>query len=84
MPHRDADEHLSVWEADLAPDEARRRAAVVEALDDGWDPVAVLAGEDEALRLLYSGLDGEQERTLRLLQDSGVLPPAGRDGRAAD
>lgn len=62
---------------DLTLEESRRRAAVVAALGDDWDPLAVLRSEDEAHRLLYSGLDAEQERTYAMLVEAGVLP--GRD-----
>jgi hypothetical protein len=33
---------------DLTLDEARRRAAVLQAIADDWDPVAVLAEEELA------------------------------------
>ena len=59
---------------DLTLDEARRRAAVLEAIGDDWDPVAVLAEEERAYDLLYSGLDAEQQRIYDELVDAGVLP----------
>ncbi|MFF9867571.1 DUF6400 family protein [Streptomyces sp. NPDC013953] len=67
---------------DLTLEESRRRAAVVAALGDDWDPPAVLRSEDEAHRLLYSGLDAEQERTYAMLVEAGVLP-GGDAGDAA-
>ena len=68
---------------DLTLDEARRRAAVVEAFGDDWDPVAVLAEEDRAYDMLYSDLDEEQQRIYNELVSAGVLPE--RDGdRVAD
>ena len=68
---------------DLTLDEARRRAAVVEAIGDDWDPVAVLAEEDRAYEMLYSNLDEEQQRIYDDLVSAGVL--AERDGdRVAD
>ncbi|WP_106409475.1 DUF6400 family protein [Streptomyces odonnellii] len=73
---------LTPFTIDLTIEEARRRAEVVAALGPGWDPVAVLRGEDEAYALLYSGLDAEQQRTYDLLVADGVLPGEGR-GRAA-
>jgi hypothetical protein len=79
-----SNEDLHTIEFDLVRDEGRRRAAVVAALGDEWDPVAVLADEDEAYRLLYSGLDEEQTAIYRRLEAAGVLPPREGDGRAAD
>ncbi|WP_127358359.1 DUF6400 family protein [Actinacidiphila soli] len=79
-----SNEDLHAIEFDLVHDEGRRRAAVVAALGDEWDPVAVLADEDEAYRLLYSGLDEEQTAIYRRLEAAGVLPPREGDGRAAD
>jgi hypothetical protein len=76
-------DHVDVFELDLTGHEARRRAEVIAALGDDWDPVAVLRSEQEALGLLYSGLDEEQRRTYEMLVAAGVLPPRG-DGRAAD
>lgn len=76
-----ADHHI--FEMDLTADEARRRAEVMAALGDTWDPVEALRGEQEAYALLYSGLDAEQQRTYDMLVAAGVLPP-GEPGRAAD
>lgn len=59
---------------DLTLDEARRRSAVVEALGDNWDPVAVLAEEDLAYDMLYSNLDDEQQRIYDELVQAGILP----------
>lgn len=59
---------------DLTLDEARRRSAVLEAIGDDWDPVAVLAGEEEAYDMLYSNLDEEQQRVYDELVRAGVLP----------
>jgi hypothetical protein len=63
---------------DLTLDEARRRTAVLEAIGDDWDPVAVLAEENEAYELLYSNLDDQQQRVYEELVGAGVLPE--RDG----
>ncbi|WNG90910.1 DUF6400 family protein [Mycobacterium sp. ITM-2016-00318] len=68
---------------DLTLDEARRRTAVLEAIGDEWDPVAVLAEENEAYELLYSNLDDEQQRIYDELVSAGVLPERDRD-RVAD
>ncbi|MGA8332728.1 MAG: DUF6400 family protein [Mycobacterium sp.] len=59
---------------DLTLDEARRRAAVLEAIGEDWDPVEVLAEEDRAYAMLYSGLDDEQQRIYDDLVAAGVLP----------
>ena len=63
---------------DLTLDEARRRTAVLEAIGDDWDPIAVLVEENEAYDLLYSNLDSEQQRIYDELVSAGVLPE--RDG----
>jgi hypothetical protein len=68
---------------DLTLDEARRRAAILEAIGDDWDPVEVLAQEDRAYAMLYSDLDGDQQRIYDDLVAAGVLP--GRvAGRVSD
>lgn len=67
-----SDEHF--FEMDLTMDEVRRRAHVLEAIGDGWEPVAVLRGEQKAYALLYSGLDAEQQRIYEQLVRAGVLP----------
>ncbi|MGD1242092.1 DUF6400 family protein [Mycobacterium seoulense] len=59
---------------DLTLDEARRRSAVLEAMGDDWDPVAVLAEEQTAYDMLYSNLDAEQQRVYDELVRAGVLP----------
>ncbi|MBY8861412.1 DUF6400 family protein [Nocardia sp. CA2R105] len=59
---------------DLTLDEARRRSAVLEALGDDWDPVAVLAEEERAYDMLYSNLDDEQQRIYDELVEAGILP----------
>jgi hypothetical protein len=59
---------------DLTLDEARRRGAVLAAIGDDWDPVAVLAEEEQAYDMLYSGLDEDQQRTYDELVAAGVLP----------
>ncbi len=74
-PHTD-------FEIDLTLEETRRRAAVIAALEPGWDPVAVMRSEEEAYDLLYSGLDERQQETYDMLVAAGVLPRR-RPGRAA-
>jgi hypothetical protein len=64
---------------DLTLDEARRRSAVLDALGDDWDPIAVLANEQRAEEMLYSDLDAEQQRIYDDLVRAGVLP-----GRVVD
>jgi len=59
---------------DLTLDESRRRSAVLEAIGDDWDPIAVLAEEEKAYDLLYSDLDAEQQRIYDELVSAGVLP----------
>ncbi|MBF6209987.1 hypothetical protein IU433_03470 [Nocardia puris] len=59
---------------DLTLGEAHRRAAVMQALGDDWDPIAVLEAEERAWDMLYSGLDGEQQRVYDELVAAGVLP----------
>lgn len=59
---------------DLTLDEARRRAAVLRAIGDDWDPVAVLAKEELAYDMLYGNLDAEQQRGYDELVSAGVLP----------
>ncbi|WP_369829887.1 DUF6400 family protein [Mycobacterium sp. ACS4054] len=59
---------------DLTLDEARRRSAVLEAIGDDWDPVAVLAEEQRAYDMLYSNLDADQQRIYDELVEAGVLP----------
>ncbi|ORB68423.1 DUF6400 family protein [Mycolicibacterium tusciae] len=59
---------------DLTLDEARRRSAVLEAIGDEWDPIAVMAEEQRAEEMLYSDLDDEQQRIYDDLVRAGVLP----------
>lgn len=63
---------LTPFVLDLAAEEGRRLSAVLAAWT-GWDPLAVLAAETAAHRLLYSGLDHEQERVYQLLVQAGIL-----------
>ena len=66
-------DHLA-FAYDLTLDEARRRAAIVEAIGDNWDPAEVLAQEDRAYAMLYSDLDDDQQRIYDGLVAAGVLP----------
>jgi Family of unknown function (DUF6400) len=59
---------------DLTLDEARRRAAILEAVGDDWDPLEVLAEEDRAYTMLYSDLDDDQQQIYDDLVAAGVLP----------
>jgi Family of unknown function (DUF6400) len=63
-----------VFAYDLTLDEARRRAAVLEAIGDDWDPITVLGEEEKAYEMLYSGLDADQQRIYDHLVSAGVLP----------
>jgi hypothetical protein len=65
------DLHLSY---DLTLDEARRRAAMLEAIGNNWDPLAALAEENKAYDMLYSDLDEDQQRIYDELVSAGVLP----------
>lgn len=72
-------DHVSPREAvdftfDLTCDEIRRRRAVLEALGDRWDPLQVMAEEDNAHRLLYADLDDDQLRIFDELVRARVLP----------
>ncbi len=64
---------------DLTMDETRRRAAVLEAIGEDWDPAEVLAEEDKAYQMLYSNLDEEQQRIYDELVSAGVLPQRDSD-----
>ncbi|MFG2287497.1 DUF6400 family protein [Streptomyces sp. NPDC048595] len=77
MNDRNTSDH-HIFELDLTEHEARRRTEVLAALGDTWDPIAVMEGEAEANRLLYSGLDADQQATYDMLVAAGVLPPAGQ------
>ncbi len=77
MNDRNTSDH-HIFELDLTEHEARRRTEVLAALGDTWDPLAVMEGEAEANRLLYSGLDADQQATYDMLVAAGVLPPSGR------
>ncbi|MFG3104411.1 DUF6400 family protein [Streptomyces sp. NPDC048182] len=78
-PGPSARPRLHAFDLDLTREEARRRAEVVAAMGDDWDPVAVLEQEEAAHALLYSGLDAEQERTYAMLVEAGVLPGREQD-----
>ncbi|MFF3541345.1 DUF6400 family protein [Streptomyces platensis] len=66
------------FEFDLTAHETQRRTEVLAALGDTWDPIAVMEGEADAYRLLYSGLDVEQQATYDALVAAGVLPASGQ------
>jgi len=68
---------------DLTLDEVRRRAAVLEAIGEDWDPIRALAEEEMAYAMLYSNLDAEQQRLYDNLVSAGVLPDRAVD-HAAD
>ena len=58
---------------DITLDEVRRRAAVMEAIGEDWDPIEALANEERAIDMLYSNLDEEQQRIYNRLVGEGVL-----------
>ncbi|MBL1094360.1 MULTISPECIES: DUF6400 family protein [Streptomyces] len=74
------DDHIAeppeIFEFDLIAHEARRRAEVVAALGDTWDPLTVMEDEAAAHRLLYSDLDADQQATYDMLVAANVLPPS--------
>ncbi|GGM93186.1 DUF6400 family protein [Streptomyces fuscichromogenes] len=72
------------FSVDLTSHELTRRAHVMAALGDDWDPVAMVRGEEEAYDLLYSGLDPEQQRLYDTLLAAGVLPRRGNGEGGAD
>ncbi|WP_431964453.1 DUF6400 family protein [Actinacidiphila sp. bgisy160] len=88
MNDDDTPDRLQAFELDFTDHETRRGAEVLAALGEDWDPVAVLHEEEAAYRLLYSGLDEEQEAVYRTLVAAGVLPPRAEpgedDGAASD
>lgn len=69
-----------VFEIDLTVEEARRRAEVLRAMGDSWDPVAALRDEQAAHALLYSGLDEQQQAVYDQLVRAGVLEGSGMPG----
>ena len=73
-----------VMSFDLTVDEARRRAAVLQAIGAHWDPAVVLANELAAYELLYSGLDGPTQRIYDDLVVAGVLPRRPGGDQVAD
>ncbi|MEU9124583.1 DUF6400 family protein [Streptomyces sp. NPDC048506] len=78
MNDRQTSDH-HIFTLDLTEHEVRRRTEVLAALGDTWDPIAVMEGEVDANRLLYSGLDAEQQATYDMLVAAGVLPGSGQD-----
>lgn len=68
---------------DLTLDEVRRRTALLEAIGVHWDPIRVLAEEEQAYAMLYSNLDNEQQRHYEELVSAGVVPDRAVD-RASD
>ena len=57
---------------DLTAHEQHRLASVLAATPD-LDPASVLATETEAHRMLYSGLDAQQQAIYQMLVEAGVL-----------
>ncbi|MEW1772182.1 DUF6400 family protein [Streptomyces sp. NPDC086777] len=72
------------FSVDLTGHELTRRAHVMAALGDDWDPVETVRGEEEAYDMLYSGLDPEQQRLYDTLLAAGVLPRRGAGERPGD
>jgi len=59
---------------DLTAHEGTRLAAVLDSLGPNWDPAEIYAGEAKAHRMLYSGLDADQQSHYDTLIAHGVLP----------
>ena len=59
---------------DLTAHEGTRLAAVLDALDEHWNPLDVYTGEAQAHHRLYADLDADQQATYDLLLAAGVLP----------
>jgi hypothetical protein len=72
-----------VFEVDLGDHELRRRTEILRALGSDWDPIAVLAAEEEAYDLLYSDLDRQQLDVYEWLLRTGVLDESRRGPDAA-
>ncbi|MEV5957337.1 DUF6400 family protein [Streptomyces sp. NPDC051987] len=72
------------FSVDLTGHEMTRRAHVMAALGDDWDPVETVRGEEAAYDLLYSGLDPDQQRLYDTLLAAGVLPRRGDGGTTHD
>ena len=66
--------NLVPFDVDLTAHEGIRLVAVLDAIGPYWDPVAVYTGETEAHRMLYSGLDADQQASYDMLVAEGVLP----------
>ena len=69
---------------DLAVDEARRRAAVLRAIGAHWDPAVVLANEQAACEMLYSGLDSQTQQIYDNLVAARVIPRQQSSNDVAD
>ncbi len=65
--------NLVPFNVDLTAHEGVRLAAVLAALGPRWDPTEIYAGEAEAHRRLYSGLDADQQASYDVLVTDGVL-----------
>ena len=59
---------------DLAVDEGRRRTAVLHAIGAHWDPAVVLANEQAACEMLYSGLDSPTQQIYDYPVAARVIP----------
>ncbi|MGQ0776490.1 MAG: DUF6400 family protein [Pseudonocardiales bacterium] len=59
---------------DLTAHEGTRLAAVLDSLGPSWDPAEIYVGEAKAHRMLYSGLDADQQSHYDALIAHGVLP----------
>lgn len=65
---------LTPFTIDLTLHEGVRLAAVIDALEPDWDPIAIFTGEAQARQKLYADLDPDQQATYDVLVAAGVLP----------
>jgi len=64
------------WTMDLAQNEQTRLAATLSACVADLDLLALYSDECLAVRKLYSGLDPDQQRIYRELEQAGILGSA--------
>ena len=65
---------LTDWSMDLYGNELERIAATLAAAGHTMDLVTMHADEADAHRMLYTGLDVQQQVALNELRAAGVLP----------
>ncbi|MFE7095874.1 DUF6400 family protein [Streptomyces erythrochromogenes] len=65
---------LTDFTIDLTPHETLRRAHMMQALGDHWNPTETLHTEETAHTLLYTQLDPHQQHLYNTLTTAGILP----------